>query len=41
MKMFDTHKTRVIGLLHGEETITICFHRIPEWTDRIAMSVSR
>jgi len=23
-EMFDTHKTRMIGLLCGEETMTIC-----------------
>jgi len=30
--MFDTHKTRMIGLLCGEETMTMLsrFHRIPE-----------
>jgi len=50
--MFDTHKTRVIGLSCGEETITICrviyFDRIPQRDgridgriDRIAISISR
>jgi len=49
-KMFDNHKTRMIGLPCGEETMTISrFHRIglPErngqtdgQTDRIAISIS-
>jgi len=39
VKLFDNHKTRMIGLQCGKETITLSsrFHRIPErdgWTHK-------
>ena len=38
MKMFDTRKTRMIGLPYSEKNVTIClavFHLIPERNRRI------
>ena len=39
--MFDAGKTRMIGLLYGEESMTKLsrFHSIPERTDRIAINI--
>jgi len=42
--MFDSDKTRMIGLPCGEETMTICYTVSIEYrnmTDRIAISISR
>jgi len=49
--MFDAGKTRMIGLLYGEKTVTICYAvfiwyrnvtdgRTDRRTDRIAISIS-
>ena len=43
MKMFDTGKTRMIGLPYGGKTMTICYMVLERngQTDRFAISILR